>query len=596
MTTLEEQRRTRGRAIVGALPVALAAIVIGYAITAAAGTQPVTTAVTVPQEAEGFQWFWTLKGPLTTDAGNDMVVDEQGNVFIAGYHGGLDLDGDGTIDLPAKEEDPLFIKLSQRAEDQGVTTQWMRSPSSPGFHKSSAIAADGRGGAFVLGRFRETLSFESGLTLPGGGQNDAFLARYGAEGNLLWARAFGGPGQDVLFDVASDPAGNAYVVGSGSGSFPLDDRGTLFRAPRESAPLIASYDLDGRVRWLRVLDAPAPAGVVEVAPDGEVVISGEFEGAVDFDGDGSMDLPAPSNRDGFVARFNADGDFLGAWSVGAGPGKIVFARDGDLFLLGVLGGRVQERYGVSDFDGDGVADAAMKGEGPMSAWVARYARDGRLRWVRSYDLERPAGLATDGERIIITGSYHGVRDLDEDGVAERVDRTVDPSEESELAILILSGQDGRPERAWTAPGPGRDHAAAAVFLPGRPIVYVTGYIQLTADFTGDGEYGEGWAKCEELGDLFFASYRLAAKADPECEIVLDGTARRVEGQRAAALTWSGASSKHVDLYRNGERIATIANTGAYTDVIANGVPGPFTYRLIPEGARECASNTVRVDF
>jgi hypothetical protein len=36
---------------------------------------------------------------------------------------------------------------------------------------------------------------------------------------------------------------------------------------------------------------------------------------------------------------------------------------------------------------------------------------------------------------------------------------------------------------------------------------VTGAIQLTADFTGDGKDGEGWIVCENLGDLFLAQYR-----------------------------------------------------------------------------------------
>ncbi len=49
-----------------------------------------------PQEADGIEWYWALNGPVSADAGVDLSVDPQGNVFLAGGHGGLDMDRDGT--------------------------------------------------------------------------------------------------------------------------------------------------------------------------------------------------------------------------------------------------------------------------------------------------------------------------------------------------------------------------------------------------------------------------------------------------------------------------------------------------------------------
>ena len=62
----------------------------------------------------------------------------------------------------------------------------------------------------------------------------------------------------------------------------------------------------------------------------------------------------------------------------------------------------------------------------------------------------------------------------------------------------------------------------------------------------------------------------------------------------ADLTWSGANSTSVDVYRDGSIVATTPNDGAYTD-------GPFkektpaTYQLCEAGTSDC-SNMVTVSW
>ncbi len=206
----------------------------------------------------------------------------------------------------------------------------------------------------------------------------------------------------------------------------------------------------------------------------------------------------------------------------------------------------------------------------------------------------PEDLESDGERFAISGAYSGVRDLDEDGVPERVDhQSEDDAFNTEMAVLILSGEDGRPERAWTAPGPGKDHAASALFMPDRRTLYVTGYLQYTADFTGDGVNGEGWVVCESLGDFFFAQYRLPEPERPEREITLSTSPTEVPGVGLAVdLSWSGATSADIDVYRVGVLLATVANTGAHADTIRRGsIRGNRTYRVCEAGTRTCSNES-----
>ena len=492
--------KTMHGAVLLTLAIATGISTIGHAQVAAgeARRAPATA-------AGGFQWVRTLKGPISGESGDDMVLDAKGNIFIAGHHGGLDLDDDGKVDLAAGGIDPLFLKLEPDGD-----ISWLRSATGPGFDSFTRIAADHAGGAYVVGSFRETLTFRQGLSLRSAGENDGYLARYDDAGNVLWARRIGGSGPDTFRDVSSDVAGNAYVLGWSRGSFTLDGNATPFQPLGESAAIIASYDSGGGLRWLRSGTAAASWGVnrVEVGPAGGVFVAGTFgEGGVDFDADGRVDIPGRRSPSMYIARFDSAGGFERAWSIMSevepvNVTAIAFAHDGDVMVAGSLAA-------PADFDGDGVPDAKVSGDGETSTFLARYGRDGALRWVRSYALDGAWHVTAGRGRFVLSGFYRGARDIDEDGAMER--HHSGGERDSDAAILVVSAE-GRPERVWTASGPGNDQARAAVFPPGQSILYVTGFLQVAADFTGEGEYEEGSIRCDALGDLFIARYDLGEAA------------------------------------------------------------------------------------
>jgi hypothetical protein len=61
------------------------------------------------------------------------------------------------------------------------------------------------------------------------------------------------------------------------------------------------------------------------------------------------------------------------------------------------------------------------------------------------------------------------------------------------------------------------------------------------------------------------------------------------------LSWSGATSNTIDVYRNGVLIVTVANTGFYTDHPGGSGHATYTYRVCEAGTGNC-SNQVTVTF
>jgi hypothetical protein len=78
-------------------------------------------------------------------------------------------------------------------------------------------------------------------------------------------------------------------------------------------------------------------------------------------------------------------------------------------------------------------------------------------------------------------------------------------------------------------------------------------------------------------------------------ITLSARGYKVQGRERADLSWSGASSNNVDIYRNGVRITTVPNNGFYTDVIGTRGPGTYTYQVCEAGTNTC-SNQATVTF
>ena len=77
-------------------------------------------------------------------------------------------------------------------------------------------------------------------------------------------------------------------------------------------------------------------------------------------------------------------------------------------------------------------------------------------------------------------------------------------------------------------------------------------------------------------------------------ITLSALGRKVGGVNTVDLTWSGATSANIDVNRNGVVIATVQNTGAYTDSTGTRSRATFTYRVCEAGTQTCSNDaTVR---
>lgn len=80
------------------------------------------------------------------------------------------------------------------------------------------------------------------------------------------------------------------------------------------------------------------------------------------------------------------------------------------------------------------------------------------------------------------------------------------------------------------------------------------------------------------------------------DISLAATGYKSKGASFADLNWSGAATSQVDIYRNGSKVSTVANTNSYTDAISTKGGGSYTYQVCEAQSTTVCSNNSTVNF
>jgi hypothetical protein len=100
---------------------------------------------------------------------------------------------------------------------------------------------------------------------------------------------------------------------------------------------------------------------------------------------------------------------------------------------------------------------------------------------------------------------------------------------------------------------------------------------------------------DAAGNPSLASNTMSATTPAATGITLSVNGYKARGVQQADLSWTGASSTNVDIFRNGGKVTTTANDGAYTDNIGAKGGGNYRYKICEAGTTTC-SNEVTITF
>lgn len=138
----------------------------------------------------------------------DIAKTNDGGYVVAGNT----FSDDGDISNPKGESDFWLIKVNGAG-----SLIWEKTFGGTQFDAAQAVVASSEGGYFVVGNSKSS-DVDANLN---SGENDIWVVKTDANGNLVWQKSFGGTAIDFGFDVVENPDGTILVLGeTSSTNFP----------------------------------------------------------------------------------------------------------------------------------------------------------------------------------------------------------------------------------------------------------------------------------------------------------------------------------------------------------------------------------------
>ena len=403
----------------------------------------------------------------------------------------------------------LFFAGAIQAQD----LIWARRAGGLSHDSGFDIVVDASGNSYITGHFDESALFAVGevneTTLHSAGIVDIFVAKYDANGLLLWAKQAGGSELGQGFGIAVDGSGNSYIIGmfEGVATFGTDEANeTILTSVGLRDIFIARYNTDGMLLWAKRaggINSNDHGLSIGVDASGNSNVTGFFYDSATF-GAGETNetfLNSPGTVDIFVAKYDADGMLL--WAKRAGGGSFDF---GDCIELDASG----NSYVTGAFEGSATFGAGEANEttltsaGDRDIFVAKYDTDGLLVWVKpagGSEGERGSGIAVDASgNSYVTGEFEVSATFGASGVNETTLNSTGATD------IFVAKYNAAGFLLWvkSAGGSAGDEGSGIV-VDASGSSYVTGEFEGSATF-GAGEANETTLNTARPTGLFLANY------------------------------------------------------------------------------------------
>ena len=340
-------------------------------------------------------------GSTGTDYGKDLAVDSQGNIILAGYFTGtVDFDpGPATNNLTsAGNVDNFLAKYDSQSK-----LLWAFRYGSAGVDIPHSVSVDSVGNIYVAGYFSNTCDFDPGpgtANLVSAGGRDVYIAKYSADGNFVWVRGFGASSDDQALDVTVDSAGNVAIVGFFSGTVDVDPGPDVVNLTSTGTTdgFVVKYDPNGNLLWAFRLGSTSGHQNVGITRDADdnLFVSGFFNTTVNFN---PLGTPVNLTSAGAQDIFAAKYSASGTnlWAIRAGGTQPDLAIPGGIWLDAATNIHICGNFrGTADFD-PGPGTANRTSAGDSDVFVAKYSASGAYVWAVSFG----GTLGDNGHRLCV---------------------------------------------------------------------------------------------------------------------------------------------------------------------------------------------------
>ena len=273
---------------------------------------------------------------LSTDVVS--ACNDGGYIVGGSFYRDVNLEnGDILTNLGKYSEDAAIIKY-----DSLGSMEWVRHIGGNESEYVRSIIQCNDGGYVVTGEYDSTeIDLENNIKLKNlkEGSSDIFIIKYTFDGIVEWARSIGGNGREYNTSVTMT-SDNGYIVAGDFESNRIDvvDKITLYNTGSRNG-MIIKYSSNGAVEWAQSVNGSNNVYIKSVAStsDDGYIIGGIFNDTLEL-GKGSTLESKDSNFDGFVIKYNKEGEIQWSKQIGSNAWEEVDAviqdNDGNYVVCG----------------------------------------------------------------------------------------------------------------------------------------------------------------------------------------------------------------------------------------------------------------------
>ncbi|MFH1515883.1 MAG: SBBP repeat-containing protein [bacterium] len=414
-------------------------------------------------------YCWTkIWGSLGDDRARSIALDTVGNIYVAGEKS-----------VPYSHSDPFLYKFDLNG-NLIWSKSWVGTSGDYGYRVVIHDDVD----VYVCGEFSEVMNFnpDGGGGILSNGDSDAFLTKFDADGNWLWAKTWGDTGRDRARSIDLLSSGEIFAVGTYENTVDFNPQGgDPHTSNGQSDIFVSKFDSNGNWQKTQTWGGANYDEVSAISSDSnnDVYITGKYELAVDFNPDGGDTHTSNGFGDVFLSKFNSNVNWQWTKTWG-GPfsdySYSVLAEDtGNIFTTGTFSG-------TANFNPDG--GGAQTAIGGVDVFLSKFASDGSWQWSKKWggsDFDFGFGISVNpAGNIFVIGKYKGLAQFNPIGGG--FETSNNNSDDAFMNILDSNG-------GWVAAkvwGGVDDDFANGIYIDPYGNQYVTGSFMYSVDFNPDG--------------------------------------------------------------------------------------------------------------
>ena len=251
-------------------------------------------------------------GGTDEDYAQAIQVDIFGDIYISGWtrNSSITFGSVTLVNTSINDVNSFIVKY-----DSNGNVLWAKFINRSG---GTIISTDNFGNIYGFGRFYGTFIIFGNDTLTNLGIDNIFLVKFDSSGNELWAKRIGGGGFDYVNGITFDNSGNILVDGYYGDASIILSADTLHNIDTETDIFIAKYNSNGNLLWAqrvggKYYDFGGPI-VTDVYEN--IYLAGTS--SIDTLFFGTHYIIMGNNSEGFLVKFDSNGNFIWAFNLGEG--------------------------------------------------------------------------------------------------------------------------------------------------------------------------------------------------------------------------------------------------------------------------------------